>query len=198
MRQVGNMLLFFGFRGQFLLLIFRQLLVLLPLRRLLRRIEFLGAGIAFPCQPPLFRRQARPVPHSFLNTLLLFRLQLGISCRQLEPFFLAYGVELVPFGRERRKRLFLVGRQFSPQRPGGSRRWGLNGGRRFSDSRRSFRRCRIAGRLRDARCDRVGCKCRTLRAQQQDCNNDNSRQASDGSCQIENSHVSRLDRRDRH
>ena len=106
-RRRGRNLVLGSFGSQFFLLLVWQLLVLLPLRRLLIRVQFFGPCVALPRYPSLVRRLCGPGTHALLDAHLFIRFHDNEFFDQRQPFAFVGGVELVPFGGQWRQCLLL-------------------------------------------------------------------------------------------
>ncbi len=96
-RKIGHAFFCRMIGGEFLLLLFRQLLILAPLSGFLRRIQPLRARKAFACDATLFRREFDPFAHALLDSLLFVRLHRRKFVADFQPFSLAQRIDFIPF-----------------------------------------------------------------------------------------------------
>ena len=134
-RQVGYRLLLTGLLGQLFLLLFAELLILLPLGRSLLWLHIHDASKIFTRSHALIRRQIDPGAHTFLQARLFVRLHRRIFIGDFHPFPFLDVAHFRPVGRYRRQHSLLHRSQISPRGTG-------------------------AGNARNCAHCRCGCRCR--------------------------------------
>src|SRR6185295_3984383 len=107
-----------GARGEALLGVGRQVLVLLPFRRARRRRHLLRLLVAQAHLAALGGAQAGPLVHALGDPAALLRRQRRVAVGDLQPLLLALGIDRRPFALERRERLALRRRQRLPAHAG--------------------------------------------------------------------------------